>query len=386
MASLRNASAHASRRLPTLHLKTCSLVTLFTSWVRRPTKPSGLVRRARALLLLEGGQRIAPTAKQVGLSERHLRKWAKRFSDQGAAGLRERTRSGRPPVFSPQVALHVVKLACERPDQFGRSLSEVGIALSWLVSCRTMALSPPFPSRPSARFCSPISSGHGALTCGSRLRCLAISISLSRFSFWWISTPARSQTGKESCVLMKKPMCSRATALLRHFLRAPLLPTRVEHEYKRGGALHLFAAFDTRTGKVTAQTFVRKRQVEFIALLTQLDKELPTSVRQIHLVLDNSSIHHGKQAQQWLALHSRFVCHFLPTHCSWMNQIEQWFSILQRKRLHISDFSDLPHLAERLMAFITEWNTHAHPFNWSTKSATRVMSKYEVFTPLSNTA
>ena len=79
---------------------------LLQSWVRRPTKPSGLVRRARALLLLEGGQRIAPTAKQVGLSERHLRKWAKRFSDQGVAGLRERMRSGRPPrVFSPSRSL-----------------------------------------------------------------------------------------------------------------------------------------------------------------------------------------------------------------------------------------------------------------------------------------
>ena len=75
---------------------------LLQSWVRRPTKPSGLVRRARALLLLERGQRLAPTAKQVGLSERHLRKWAKRFCNLGIAGLHEQPRSGRPPVFSPK--------------------------------------------------------------------------------------------------------------------------------------------------------------------------------------------------------------------------------------------------------------------------------------------
>lgn len=60
-----------------------------------------------------------------------------------------------------------------------------------------------------------------------------------------------------------------------------------------------------------------------------------------------------------------------------MNQIEQWFSILQRKRLSISDFADLDHLAERLMAYVSEWNAHAHPFNWSTKSATKVMAKCE---------
>ncbi len=56
---------------------------------------------------------------------------------------------------------------------------------------------------------------------------------------------------------------------------------------------------------------------------------------------------------------------------------EQWFSILQRKRLRISDFSDLDHLADRLMSFVSEWNTHAHPFNWSLKSATKVMAQYD---------
>ena len=58
-----------------------------------------------------------------------------------------------------------------------------------------------------------------------------------------------------------------------------------------------------------------------------------------------------------------------------MNQVEQWFSILQRKRLRILDFSDLDHLAERLLAFVAEWNTHAHPFNWSSKSVAKVMAQ-----------
>jgi hypothetical protein len=58
-----------------------------------------------------------------------------------------------------------------------------------------------------------------------------------------------------------------------------------------------------------------------------------------------------------------------------MNQVEQWFSILQRKRLRILDFADLDLLADRLMSFVAEWNAHAHPFNWSLKSATKVMAK-----------
>src|SRR6266571_1136970 len=85
--------------------------------------PGGLVRRAHALLLLEQGYRYTPTAKWVGLTERNLRKWARRFRDQGVGGLYEQPRPGRTPVFPPQEALSVVKLACEWPDQVRRSLS-----------------------------------------------------------------------------------------------------------------------------------------------------------------------------------------------------------------------------------------------------------------------
>ena len=60
-----------------------------------------------------------------------------------------------------------------------------------------------------------------------------------------------------------------------------------------------------------------------------------------------------------------------------MNQVEQWFSIPQHKRLRISDFSDLDHPAERLMVTVSEWNAHAHPFNRSTQSGTSVIAKCE---------
>ena len=152
-------------------------------------------------------------------------------------------------------------------------------------------------------------------------------------------------------------------------------PTRVEHEYGRCGALNLFAAFDTRTGRVYGMTASRKRQSEFIAFLEQLDREVPESIRTVHVVLDNLRMHKGKQVQAWLAKHPRFVFHHPPVHCSWMNQVEQGFGLLKRKRLRIADFADKAALAERLAAFIREWNEHAHPFNWSTKSVAKVMAK-----------
>jgi transposase len=140
----------------------------------------------------------------------------------------------------------------------------------------------------------------------------------------------------------------------------------------------LFAAFDTRTGKVYGMTAERKRQEEFIAFLEQLDQAFGAEVTAIHVVLDNLRMHKGKKVQAWLAKHPRFVFHHPPVHCSWMNQVEQWFSILQRKRLRIADFADKAALAERLRAYIAEWNQVAHPFNWSTKSVAKVMAKCQL--------
>jgi transposase len=355
------------------------------SWLRCPTMPSGLVRRARAVLLLEQGGRYAPTARQVGLSEFHLRKWARRFGALGIAGLRERPRSGRPPVFPPEVALYVVKLACERPDHFGRSLSQ------WQCSELARQLQ---------------ADGIVASISFETVRQILHSHKLKpwRSHLWLSPTVPRDQRFAEQVKVLvelytrplprwERVLCLDEKTNLQPRPRLaptkptrPGLPTRVEHEYKRAGALHLLAAFDTRTGKVTALTALRKRQEEFISLLATLDRETPAEVKRIFLVLDNASIHKGKRVRAWLAAHPRFHCHFLPAHCSWMNQIEQWFSIVERKRLQISDFSDRTQLADRLMSFVAQWNTYAHPFNWSLKSATKVMAQCDSHPPQATAA
>jgi transposase len=95
----------------------------------------------------------------------------------------------------------------------------------------------------------------------------------------------------------------------------------------------------------------------------------------IHLVCDNVSTHHGKEVRQWLVKHPRLVMPFTPVHCSWMNQVEQWFSILQRQRLRIADFDSKEHLQTKIGQFIREWNQHTHPFNWSTTSVAKIMAE-----------
>ena len=157
----------------------------------------------------------------------------------------------------------------------------------------------------------------------------------------------------------------------------PGQPIQVEHEYRRAGATHLFAAFDTRSGQTYGLTTRRKRQVEYLTLLAHLDQAIPAAITTIHLLADNVSVHHGKLVRQWLAHHPRFVAHFTPVHCFWMNPVEQWFSILRRKRLRSPNFADVAALQRAILQFLAEWNEIAHPFRWTTASFDKILAKID---------
>jgi transposase len=102
---------------------------------------------------------------------------------------------------------------------------------------------------------------------------------------------------------------------------------------------------------------------------------MPAEITTVHLLQDNLRVHKGKVASAWLAEHPHFVVHYPPVHCSWLNQVEQWFSLLQRKALSVENFASLDDLAKHLLAWIAHWNEHAHPFDWTTKSVARVMAR-----------
>ena len=270
--------------------------------------------------------------------------------------------------------MYLVKIACERPDQLGRSLSQ------W--DCMELAA-------------QLMRDGVVPKISASTVRRI---LEHHRLKPWrhhlWLSPKVPRDAAfatqvQEICDLYTRPLkphelvlsVDEKTSLQPRKRKSPTLPAqpgmpvRVEHEYKRDGALNLFAAFDTRSGKVYGHIAERKRQENFIDLLEKLDREIPQDITELHLVLDNLRMHKGKKVQAWLAKHPRFILHFTPVHCSWMNQVEQWFSILQRKRLTIADFADKAELANQLMRFIAQWNEHAHPFNWTTKSVAKVMAK-----------
>lgn len=276
--------------------------------------------------------------------------------------------------FPPEVAIHLVKLACERPDLKGRSLSQ------W--DCTE--LSKQLERDGIVESISP-----------STIQRILASHKLKpwRNHMWLTPNHPRDEEFysrvREIIDLYTRPLSPYEIVLsvdektslqprTRPYPTKPAqpdnIPNQVEHTYIRKGALQLFAAFNTRSGEVYGRTYSRKRQVEFINFLEYLDREIPSHITTIHMVLDNVSTHHGKQVQKWLKKNSRFQFHFTPVHCSWMNQVEQWFSILQRKRFRIVDFKDLDDLNSKVIQFIVEWNQHAHPFNWSTKSVSKIMA------------
>lgn len=163
-------------------------------------------------------------------------------------------------------------------------------------------------------------------------------------------------------------------------------PVLVESDYRRDGALNLIAAFNTRSGEVTAVTAERKRADEFLSLLELVDAHTPATISTVHVLVDNLRVHKCRAVQAWLAAHPRFIFHFTPVHCSWLNQIEQWFSILQRKALRRVDFAGALALCRHLYLFIAHWNRIAHPFNWSTKSVAKVLAKCTAADALPNAA
>src|ERR671929_1355122 len=160
------------------------------------------------------------------------------------------------------------------------------------------------------------------------------------------SVHARARAERARIEPRREDVAAAAPEIERHASGPAGLPVRVEHEYERKGALNLFAAFDTRSGEVFGICRSRKRQIEFIELLEEIDRQTAATITRIHLICDNVSIHRGKQVQTWLADHPRFELHFTPVHCSWMNQVEQWFSVLQRKRFAAPNFADIVELEE----------------------------------------
>jgi len=146
----------------------------------------------------------------------------------------------------------------------------------------------------------------------------------------------------------------------------PLSPGRAERhgfEYYRHGTLSLYAALNTRTGQVLGKTTPRHTSIEFVEFLGQIIASQPKK-KEIHIIADNLSAHKTKEVSAFLQANPNVRIHYTPTYSSWLNQVEIWFSKIQRQIIARGVFSSVDDLARKIMRFIRHYNKTATPIRW----------------------
>ena len=317
--------------------------------VGSPRSEQRMVTRARVVLAAADGVPNRRIAVHVGLSERKVGVWRNRFSEHRLDGLRDLPRPGAKRRYDHDKRLEVFKTACSEPPEGEthwtvRSLAEsVGIGKSQTHALLTQADLKPHQVRSWLTSLDPNFDTKQADVCGLYLNPPenAIVVSIDEKT----SIQAREPIRKE-------------------LLMAPGKPARREFEYKRHGVQALLAALLVHTGEVLGEVYERNTRVEFLDFLVRLEKQIPAG-KDVHAILDNLQVHKTPEVTQWLENHPRWTFHFTPTHASWLNQIELFFSILTRRLLRRGIFTSQDDLRAQLLAFIDRYNPTAKPFAWT---------------------
>jgi transposase len=338
--------------------------------LRAATTPQRDVLRARIVLAAADSEANAQIARDLGVHVDTVRKWRRRYCSDGLDGLRDRPRPGRPPAFTAVEVAGVKALACSEPADHGLPLARwsttelaaqantqglirpdrpvsVSTVRRWLA---TDAIKPwqhrswIFPRDPDFA------------TKAARV--------LDLYARRWNGRPL----GEDEYVISADEK-SQLQALRRRHPGQPPGPgraRRVEFEYTRGGTLAYMGAYDVHHAKVFGQIAPKTGIEPFARLVTEVMSTEPyASAKRVFWVVDNGSSHNGWRSIQrteeaWPTV--RLV--HLPVHASWLNQIEIYFSILQRKAISPVDFTSLSDLATRILAFQSRYNATAQPFDW----------------------
>ena len=175
----------------------------------------------------------------------------------------------------------------------------------------------------------------------------------------------------------EKPQIQAAQGTAPAFPMRPGEAERPTHDYRRHGTIDLFAALDVKSGKVIGACERRHRSVEFRAFFDRIERGVPPDL-EVHLVLDNLKTHKTKMIYDWLVKRPRFHLHFTPTSASWLNLVECWFSLLNRRRLERGAFTSTVVLEAAINAYIAENNADPKPFVW-TKTADDILASVARF-------
>ena len=318
------------------------------SWARSATTEQRSATRARIVLRAAEDIGTNAIAKELHIRPATVTKWRVRFARQGMDGLKDAPRPGQPRRYGPADEKRVLQML-DQPAPSGYA--------QWNGTLLAQA------TKLSAGFVWKVLRSHG--------------IQLQRRRSWCISTdPEFAQKAADVVGLYLDPpqnalvLCVdekphiQALERAQGYLRLPSgrALRGFSHEYKRHGTTTLFAALETATGQVMAGHYERRRRVEFLDFMNHVVSAYPD--REVHVIIDNLSTHKPKR-DKWLARHKNVHFHFIPTHASWLNQVEVWFSLLARYALKGASFTSARRLREAVDRFIAAYNPTAHPFQWT---------------------
>jgi len=160
----------------------------------------------------------------------------------------------------------------------------------------------------------------------------------------------------------------------------PLSPGRAERhgfEYYRHGTLSLYAALDTKTGRVHGKTTARHTSQDFVEFLSEVVAQCRPD-QEIHIILDNLSAHKTQAVRDFLEAHRRVRLHFTPTYSSWLNQVEIWFAKIERDVIARGVFTSVPDLARKLRRYINAYSANAQPIRWKYSDVSHRIHSYEL--------
>lgn len=309
-----------------------------------------LVERVNIILTWYDGLSYKQTLKKLGVSEVIIRKWRKRFSENGLEGLKDAPRSGKPSTISATAKARVIKLATKKPKNGYTNLSQRRIAEeAGMSQSKVNQLLKRADLKPHKI----------DYWCGKSTD--------PEFESKMIEIIGLYMNPPENALVLCVDEKTQIQALDRTQPVLPLRtgnPKRLTATYKRNGTVGLIAALAVHKGFITARTMDQNNAENFLSFLKELYRKYPR--KQLHIITDNLSVHKHRIVTEWVESKKRLQLHFTPTYSSWLNQIEIWFNILTKDVLKGGVWKSKKQLVDQLMEYIKNYNLdRAAPFKWT---------------------
>ena len=325
---------------------------------RKRNAPARELQRAKMILLAAEGHSNAEIGRRLSVLPTTVSHWRRRFCQRGLLGLSEAPRSGAPRQINDDHVEKVIKMTLETTPANATHWSTRRLAAKLGISHQSVArIWRAFGLQPHR------SESFNLSTDPHFVEKVRDVVGL------YLNPPDNALV---LCVDEK----SQIQALERSQPILPLRPGKAERrssDYLRHGTTSLFAALDGATGRVIGSLKPRHRSREFVSFLRQIESEVPTGL-EVHLVVDNYATHKTSAVARWLKSRPHWHLHFIPTHSSWLNQVERFFALITNDRIRRESFQNLTQLKQAILDYIEDHNGSPKPFRW-TASADSILGK-----------